>query len=143
MAYVPIPKDLSNVKTKIIFNLTKRQLLCFSMAALVGIPLFFVCRDSIGTSPAVLFMMVAMAPFFMLAMYEQHNQPLEVILKNYAMVQFFTPKQRPYQTDNFYATLERQHKLNMEVKHIVKKRKNTTNESRKERNSKDHRQGKK
>ncbi|MCE0642438.1 PrgI family protein, partial [Clostridioides difficile] len=30
MAYVPVPKDLSKVKTKVAFNLTKRQILCFS-----------------------------------------------------------------------------------------------------------------
>ena len=29
MAYVPVPKDLTRVKTKIMFNLTKRQLVCF------------------------------------------------------------------------------------------------------------------
>ncbi|RHS42716.1 PrgI family protein, partial [Blautia sp. AM47-4] len=30
MAYVPVPKDLSKIKTKLAFNLTKRQLVCFS-----------------------------------------------------------------------------------------------------------------
>lgn len=29
MAYVPVPKDLSKIKTKLAFNLTKRQLVCF------------------------------------------------------------------------------------------------------------------
>ena len=29
MAYVPVPKDLNAVKTKVMFNLTKRQILCF------------------------------------------------------------------------------------------------------------------
>lgn len=32
MAYVPIPKDLNKVKTKVAFNLTKRQLIGFSVA---------------------------------------------------------------------------------------------------------------
>ena len=36
MAYVPVPKDLSKIKTKLAFNLTKRQLVCFSSAAAVG-----------------------------------------------------------------------------------------------------------
>lgn len=26
MAYVPVPKDLSKIKTKVAFNLTKRQI---------------------------------------------------------------------------------------------------------------------
>ena len=29
MAFVSVPKDLTKVKNKIIFNLTKRQLICF------------------------------------------------------------------------------------------------------------------
>ena len=33
MPYVPVPKDLTKVKTKLAFNLTKRQLVCFSSAA--------------------------------------------------------------------------------------------------------------
>ena len=37
MAYVPVPKDLSKIKTKLAFNLTKRQLVCFSGATAVGI----------------------------------------------------------------------------------------------------------
>ena len=36
MAYVPIPKDLKRVKTKVAFNLTKRQLIGFSIAGLLG-----------------------------------------------------------------------------------------------------------
>ena len=32
MAYVPVPKDLSKVKTKVALNLTKRQIICFSLA---------------------------------------------------------------------------------------------------------------
>ena len=39
MAYVPVPKDLTRVKTKVMFNLTKRQLVCFSCGALIGVPL--------------------------------------------------------------------------------------------------------
>ena len=44
MAYVPVPKDLTAVKTKVLFNLTKRQLICFGSGALVGIPLFFLIK---------------------------------------------------------------------------------------------------
>ena len=39
MAYVPVPKDLTKVKTKVAFNLTKRQLVCFGSGALIGVPL--------------------------------------------------------------------------------------------------------
>lgn len=123
MAYVPIPKDLSNMKTKVMFNLTKRQLICFSAALAVGLPPFFILKDYIGTSPAVLVMILLMLPLFMFAMYEKHGQPLEVMLKNYISVRFLTSKQRPYMTDNFYSLLERQFHLDTEVNQIVKNRK--------------------
>ena len=123
MAYVSVPKDLSTVKTKVVFNLTKRQLICFSAALAVGLPLFFLTKDSVGTSGSTLMMIFTMLPLFMLAIYEKHGQPLEVILKHYIEVRFLTTKQRPYKTDNFYALLMRQDKLDKEVKHIVEGRK--------------------
>ena len=47
MAYVPVPKDLSKIKTKLAFNLTKRQLVCFSSAAVVGLPAYLHCGSPI------------------------------------------------------------------------------------------------
>ena len=119
MAYVPVPKDLSNVKTKVMFNLTKRQLICFSIALMLGLPLFFLIKDRTHTSLESLVMIFSMLPFFMFAMYEKHGQPLEVILKHYFTVRFLNPKQRPYRTNNFYAVIMRQARLDKEVKHIV------------------------
>lgn len=137
MAYVSVPKDLSTVKTKVVLNLTKRQLICFSAALTVGLPVFFLTKDSVGTSASSLLMIFSMLPLFMFAIYEKHGQPLEVILKHYIEVRFLTPKQRPYKTDNFYAVLIRQDKLDKEVKHIVERRKTAspkTNKGRKTEN---------
>lgn len=61
-AYISVPRDLANVKTKVAFNLTKRQLICFGAAALVGVPLFFVLRDVGGNTAATLGMMIVMLP---------------------------------------------------------------------------------
>ena len=121
MAYVPVPKDLSKVKTKVAFNLTKRQLICFAAALGAGLPLFFLLKGSAGTSLAAMAMIVVMLPCFLFAMYEKHGQPLEVIVKNIIQTQFIRPKERPYQTENLYAVLERQRKLEKEVSAIVKK----------------------
>ena len=108
MAYVPVPKDLTKVKTKVMFNLTRRQLVCFTAGALVGVPLFFLLREPAGNSMAAMCMMLVMMPFFLLAMYEKHGQPLEKIVGNILKVAVIRPKQRPYQTNNFYAVLKRQ-----------------------------------
>ena len=121
MAYVPVPKDLSKVKTKVAFNLTKRQILCFSVALLMGLPLFFLLKDSTGTSLAAFVMILVMLPCFLFAMYEKHGQPLEAVLKNVIQTKFIRPKERPYKTDNFYAVLQRQRQLEKEVSAIVKR----------------------
>ena len=121
LAYVPVPKDLSKVKTKVAFNLTKRQILCFSVALLMGLPLFFLLKDSAGTSLAAMVMIVVMLPCFLVAMYEKHGQPLEVVIKNIVQTKFTRPKVRPYQTENLYALLEKQRALEKEVSAIVKR----------------------
>ena len=116
MAYVPVPKDLSKIKTKVAFNLTKRQIVCFAVALIVGLPLFFLLKDS----AAAFVMIVVMLPCFLMAMYEKHGQPLEVVIQNIIQTKFIRPKERPYQTQNLYAVLENQRKLEKEVSAIVK-----------------------
>mgnify|MGYP002626946726 CR=1 FL=1 len=121
MAYVPVPKDLSKVKTKVLFNLTKRQLICFGSGALVGVPVFFLLKSPLGVNTAVLVMVILMLPAFLLAMYERNGQPAEKVLKNILNVMFLRPKRRPYKTYNFYTALERQARLDQEVYRIVQK----------------------
>ena len=90
-AYISVPRDLTKVKSKVAFNLTKRQLVCFGTAALIGVPLFFVLRDSGGNTAATL--------------YEKNGQPLEKLLSYYVQSRFVRPKIRPYKTNNYYAIL--------------------------------------
>lgn len=120
MAYVTVPKDLTKVKSKVMFNLTKRQLICFSIAAAMGLPLFFLLKGYTGTTPAALCMVLAMLPMFLFAMYERHGQPLEVIIRQFVEVKFIRPKERPYQTTTLYDALMAQNKLDKEVRAIVK-----------------------
>ena len=123
MAYVPVPKDLSTVKTKVMFNLTKRQLICFGSGAAVAVPLFFLCKTFMSTTVAAILMILTLLPFMLMAMYEKNGQPLEKIVRNIVQVCFLRPKQRPYKTNNFYAELERQENLDKEVYRIVRKTK--------------------
>lgn len=132
MAYVPVPKDLNAVKTKVMFNLTKRQLICFGGGAAVAVPLFFLCKTIMDKGVAAIIMVIVLLPFMLLAMYEKNGQPLEKIVRNIVQLCFLRPKQRPYQTDNFYAVLERQENLDKEVYRIVNK--NKAHESRKKAN---------
>ena len=119
MPYVPVPKDLNTVKTKVAFNLTKRQLICFSLAAAVGVPAYFLTRGLLGTTGAVLVLLVCALPFFLLALYEKNGQPLEKILKHYINTKYRRSKVRPYVTNNIYSAIEKQILLEQEVDRIA------------------------
>ena len=119
MAYVPVPKDLTRVKTKFLFNLTKRQVVCFGLGALVGVPVFFLTKGALGVSLAAALMIIVMLPFFMFALYEQHGQPLEVLLRHFIQARFVRPRTRVYETDNFYATIEQNIRNRREVNRIL------------------------
>ena len=121
MAYVNVPKDLTKIKSKVLFNLTKRQLICFGLAALMGVPLFFLLKGGIGTTAAAMVMIVVMLPGFLLGVYEKNGQPLEVVGRQVIESCFLRPKERPYQTVNAYDALVRQYQMEQEVKAIVEK----------------------
>ena len=121
MAYVTIPKDLSRVQSKVLFGLTKRQVICFGAAAIIGVPLFFLTKEALGTTTAALCMILVMLPFFLFAMYEKNGQPLEVFLGHLIQNKFIRPKVRIYQTNNLYSALVRQSQLEQEVKRIARK----------------------
>lgn len=109
MAYVNVPKDLTKVKTKVALNLTKRQLICFAIAAAIGIPIYFLSKGAVGNSAAVIFMIGSMLPMFFFAMYERDGQPAEQILKNILRFRLW-PGVRPYKTENLYLYLDKEGK---------------------------------
>jgi len=120
MPYVKMPKDLSKVKTKIALNLTKRQLVCFGIAAVTAGSTFYLSRGLIGNTAAGMTMIIVALPSFLAAMYEKNGQPFEKVLRNALRVFAFRKKQRPYKTQNYYDLLVRQADLNKEVDEIVK-----------------------
>lgn len=118
---VPVPKDLSGIKTKVALNLTKRQIICFTMAAAAGIPLYFLTRGAIGMQAAMLLMVGAMLPFFFLAMYTRDGFPAEKILYFMIRQKFLTPGIRPYRSENLYRKLEEREKIQKEVQRLEEK----------------------
>ena len=118
-SYIPVPRDLTKVKSKVAFNLTKRQLICFCIAAAIGVPTFFLLKKIGDSTFAAMGMMIVMMPLFFFAMYEKNGQPLEVFLHHFIQATFIRPKIRPYKTDNYYAALMRQEKAEKEVEKIV------------------------
>ena len=103
MPYVNVPNDLSKIKTKVAFNLTKRQLVCFGGGALVGIPAYLLTRGAIGNTGAMFVMLGVMLPAFLLAMYERDGLPFEKVVRNIVWAKFTRPGIRPYKSQNINA----------------------------------------
>ena len=106
MAFVSVPKDLTKVKNKVVLNLTKRQIICLTIAAAIGLPFYFLTRGTIGTSNAATGMVLLMLPAFMFAMYEKDGLPLEKILWNIINVKILNPTIRRYEVENLYEMRE-------------------------------------
>lgn len=110
MAFVTIPKDLSKVKTKVALNLTKRQLICFGAATVMGIPVYLFTRGVLGNTAATLLMITIMFPLFFMGIYEKDGMPAEKILRNMIRTRFAWPGKRPYKTENLYEIMDKEGK---------------------------------
>ena len=106
MAYVPIPKDLSNVKTKVAFGLTKRQLLLAGVGIVLGLIAFFIFKPIIGTSNALYPFMAFVLPAFFIGLFKKNGLTFEQyfsIRRKYNK----SKKIRTFKSKNFYEYLEK------------------------------------
>jgi len=79
-------------------------LICFGLAAVIGVPTYLFARDTIGNSTAILLMIGLMMPFFFLAMFEKDGLPAERVMRNMLRTKFW-PSVRVYKTENIYKYL--------------------------------------
>ena len=122
MPYVNVPNDLSKIKTKIAFNLTKRQLICFGIGAAIGVPTYLLSRSILGNTEALFAMLAIMLPAFMMAMYEKDGLPFEKVLRNIIRAKFTRPGIRPYRTENIYALFARKEEPVEQKKNAAKRK---------------------
>ena len=97
--YIPVPVDIDAVKSKFLFGLTLRQILCFGIGISIGLGAYFGLQGILGTSIAGIAMMTVMLPAFFFAVYEQHGEPMDIIIRRIWRVQK-RPPHRPYKTMN-------------------------------------------
>lgn len=106
MAYVKVPVDVTQVKNKVLFHLTLRQLVCFSIGGVVGITWYLLTKEWMGTTMAASVMILIMLPFFLLAIYERDGRYLEQFIKIAVTWRWKTSRIRMYRTRNIWATAE-------------------------------------
>ncbi|CAL7867259.1 PrgI family protein [Fusobacterium necrophorum subsp. funduliforme] len=101
MAYVKIPKDLTKVKTKVALNLTKRQLIGFSISGIIGFPIYFLFKKILPNDMAMIVMSIAVLPILFATLYEKDNLPFEKHLA-YILCFHTSEKIRLYKAESLY-----------------------------------------
>ena len=95
MAYAEIPRDVLKIKRRVVAGLTKRQLVCILIAAAIGLPLFFLLRKPLGSSPAAYVMVFAMIPAMLFAFLRTQRAASGAISARYAAGDVFSTKTTP------------------------------------------------
>ena len=137
--YMKIPKDMSEIKDKLAFNLTKRQLICFSIGLAVGFTTYWLTYKALDTTMAAVLLFFVASPFFIMGKYEKHGFHLEDIIKNLIRYNLCS-KVRPYHTENIYRQMIEDIEYNEEVEMLetgrkkVKVHKNQNSTAHKRRN---------
>lgn len=110
--YVKIPKDLSLIKQKFVFGLTKRQAVCFGVGLVCGLAAFFAVKiPTDNMTLSTLALGIVAAPAIFCGLYDKNGVKFEEQVK--LMFSFFKkPKVRTYRSDNKFLAIERQIEYN-------------------------------
>lgn len=120
MAYVNMTKDFSEVRKTISgLGLTKRQLVAFLLAALVGLPVFLAAKPYIGMTYAIIVMAVAAFPICFFILFKKDGLYMEVHARYWYETHFIRNTDRPYQTNNLYELMQEEKRIKKEVEAIV------------------------
>ena len=102
MIEVEIPKDINGYKPKFIGPLTLRNTVSIIITAITAVPIGFLLGQVFVNEIALTIAMIIGAPILFCGFKDIYGMPAEKFILMYLKTQVFTPKDRKYQTNNFY-----------------------------------------
>lgn len=123
MAYVNVPKDLTKVKTKVALNLTKRQLIGFTIAGLIGFPVYLMVKKVLPNDLSMLIMIGVSFPIIFATLYEKDGIYFEKYLK-YIIDKKRQTSIRIYKTECIYDIKKQRKEMSKWIKYRKNNRKN-------------------
>ena len=123
MAYVNVPKDLTKVKTKVALNLTKRQLIGFTIAGLIGFPVYLMVKKVLPNDLSMLIMIGVAFPIIFATLYEKDGIYFEKYLK-YIIDKKRQTSIRIYKTECIYDIKKQRKERSKWIKYRKNNRKN-------------------
>lgn len=123
MAYINVPKDLTKVKTKVALNLTKRQLIGFTIAGLIGFPVYLMVKKVLPNDLSMLIMIGVSFPIIFATLYEKDGIYFEKYLK-YIIDKKRQTSIRIYKTECIYDIKKQRKERSKWIKYRKNNRKN-------------------
>ncbi len=118
---VATPKNLNKIKPKFVGSFTKRQVFSLAAAAIVGLPVYFLLKDTAGTDAAAIGMVTVMLPILLFIKEDfKYGLPAEKLLYLFWRHNRTTPI-RPYKAENLFTRLEEREKIKKEVQYLEEK----------------------
>lgn len=90
---VSIPKELKTIKSKLFFGLTKRQLIGFGLALLLGLPVFFMLK-SFSVDIAMYGLFITAVPIIFGTIFTKDGMTAEAWLKVFIEYKYLNPQKR-------------------------------------------------
>ena len=109
MIEVPIPKDITKVKTTLIGPFSTRMVVCGLIAAAVdfaALTLVNAIMPGLSLNTKIGIGVILAVPIMAFAVVTPYDMPLEKFLKNAFVLNYIAPKVRTYQIENFYNSQE-------------------------------------
>lgn len=124
---VSIPKDLKSIKSKLFFGLTKRQLIGFSIALALSLPVFFLLKN-ISLDAAMYGLFFTALPVIFVTIYTKDGIPGETWMKLYLEYTYLNPQNRYFKVSKRNKKLAEERNV-LNGKNKVKKAKPISNTS--------------
>lgn len=90
---VSIPKELKTIKSKLFLGLTKRQLIGFSIALAIGLPVFFLLK-SFSLEIGLYGLFFTACPAIFATIFTKDGMPAETWIKLYLEYKYLNPQKR-------------------------------------------------
>ena len=112
MIEVKIPKEIRDFKSKVIFNLTARQIICLVLAIAIDVPAYIFLKPIIGDEIASWLVIFLAAPIFLVGFIKKDGMSYEKYILIMLRFSFLTPRIRKYKTENIFTYINNEQKKN-------------------------------
>ncbi|EOO22697.1 PrgI family protein [Bacillus cereus] len=119
---VSIPKELKNIKSKLFFGLTKRQLIGFSVALALGLPVFFLLK-SFSLDAALYGLFFTASPVIFATIFTKDGMPAETWIKLYLEYKYLNPQKRYFKVSKRNIKVAKERNMVNEKRSKVRKTK--------------------